>query len=68
MSREQSRHSLYQKKCRFDKTSFEISAIVALETLNTGLFFAMRLSNLFINFLSAVKAYDSSVLLDGSVF
>ena len=53
---------------KFNKTSFEISAIVALETLNTGLFFAMRLSNLFINFLSAVKAYDSSVLLDGSVF
>ena len=44
---------------KLEKTSFEISAIVGLEAMNTSLYFCLRASNYLIQFLEQAKAAGS---------
>lgn len=44
---------------KLEKTSFEISAIVGLEAMNTSLYFCLRASNYLIHFLEQAKAAGS---------
>lgn len=44
---------------KLEKTSFEVSAIVGLEAMNTGLYFCLRASNYLINFLEQARAAGS---------
>jgi len=44
---------------KLEKTSFEISAIVGLEAMNTSLYFCLRASNYLIHFLEQARAAGS---------